>query len=348
MLQYINNFKLCYILNVHKNSLFILTKLKLHSFLIFTFLPLFVSAQLNRDENPNFFEPVDSFHKSRFYTTLSAGVVGYSATMYGLNNIWFKNSKTTSFYFYNDWYEWRNMDKFGHAYTAYMETDLIHRMARWTGIPDRKSMWLAAGAANMFQLSIEVLDGFNEKWGFSFWDLGFNVGGSALYVGQELLWDEQRIRLKYSVYPRSYSNDIVPSLNNIGNQTYKERASQLYGNGLASRILKDYNGQTYWLSINPSKFNIPHPDWLNWSFGISVENIYGGYSNQWINEGVQYNPTSPRKTVLYFSPDINWTAFKGENSFINTIFHLLNYLKTPAPAVSLDTNGNLGWYIVVF
>jgi hypothetical protein len=41
------------------------------------------------------------------------------------------------------------------------------------------------------------------------------------------------------------------------------------GKNIWQRWLKDYNGQTYWLSINPSSFikdNSGFPKWLNTAF----------------------------------------------------------------------------------
>lgn len=317
-------------------------------FTVFLVVPLSLHSQEAERMPIGFWEPADSFHKNRFYTTLGAGVLGYSATMYGLSTAWYKDSESNRFHFYNDLGEWRNIDKYGHAYTAYMETDLLHRMGKWTGLSDKKSLYLAAGAANVFQLSIEIFDGFNEKWGFSGWDIAFNAGGSLTYMTQELLWNEQRIRLKYSVFPQSYSNEIVPSLAHNGLQTYEERTTELYGEGIASRLLKDYNGQTYWLSVNPASFNIPHPDWLNWAVGVGAKNIYGGFSNEWETENAHYLSPLSRKTIFYLSPDINWDALKGNSHFLNTILHLLNYLKTPAPAVSIDSRGNLRWHLLFF
>lgn len=244
--------------------------------------------------------------------------------------------------------EWANIDKYGHAYTTYLYTDLLHDMTIWTGVNDRTSLWMAAGAANLFQLTIEIMDGYNTRWGFSVWDLGFNFSGSALYVGQELLWDEQRIRLKFSTFPQTYSSRIVPSADNSGTMTYKERTQNLYGTGLASRLLKDYNGQTYWLSVNLASFGIPHPQWLNWAIGVGAYDIYGGFDNEWIADNTIYRTPFSPTTVFYLSPDINWTAFKGKNGFINSLLELMNYIKAPLPAISVDMHGNIEWYLVFF
>lgn len=295
-----------------------------------------------------FLSPADTFSKPRFYSALGLGVAGYSATLYGLSNAWYSQYDRSSFHFYDDFGVWRNMDKLGHAYTTYLYTDVLHGMSKWTGMNDRSALWLAAGAANFFQLTIEVLDGFSAEWGFSMSDFAANITGSVLYVSQHLLWEEQRVRLKFSTFPQTYGDHLIPSHDNSGTMTYKDRASDLYGRGLASRLLKDYNGQTYWLSVNPASFNVPHPDWLNWAIGIGAADMYAGESNTWVSGSTIYHAPFPQKTIFYLSPDLNWSAFRGKSDFMNTLLGILNYVKAPLPAVSIDTQGNIGWYLVFF
>ena len=51
-------------------------------------------------------------------------------------------------------------------------------------------------------------------------------------------------------------------------------------------MLKDYNGQTYWLSANLKSFfpgsNIP--PWLNVAIGYGADGMFGGFENKWIDE----------------------------------------------------------------
>ncbi len=327
-----------------------LSHLFLYSIFILSssFFPTLSIAQDEAQSEKGIFYPADSFRKCRFYTAYGAGAIAYTGTVIGLSDVWYSQFDRSKFHFYNDWGIWRNIDKLGHAYTAYLYTDLIYDINKWVGMKDRKSLWMAAGAASLFQLTIEVLDGYSERWGFSPWDIASNTAGSAFFVVQHLLWQEQRIRLKYSAFPQSYSTAVIPSLNNKGTMTYQERVEELYGKGIASRIIKDYNGQTYWLSVNLASFGVPHPEWLNWAVGIGASDLYDGDNNKWISDGINYYAPFPQRTVFYLSPDINWSAFKGENAFLNTILDLLNYLKAPLPAVSVDTQGNIGWYLVFF
>jgi len=91
---------------------------------------------------------------------------------------------------------------------------------------------------------IEVFDGISEEWGFSWGDYLANIGGSGLYLLQQLKWKEQRIHIKFSSHINDYGND---GLNN--------RADSIFGKNFFTRTLKDYNAQTYWVSINIKSFS---------------------------------------------------------------------------------------------
>ena len=87
---------------------------------------------------------------------------------------------------------------------------------------------------SLFLTIIEILDGTSKQWGASSGDLIANTTGSLLAIGQALKWDEQKIQLKYS-----YSSTKFPSMN-----------EEQLGSNYYEQALKDYNGQTYWLTFN--------------------------------------------------------------------------------------------------
>lgn len=124
------------------------------------------------------------------------------------------------------------MDKLGHIYTSNAIVKNISSLYTWAGVNKNTSLAIGSGVAFGFLTTLEVLDGFSDKWGFSWSDVGANALGIAWYVWQDLLWEEQRLKLKFSAYPSKYA---------------RYRPNTL-GNNFSERILKDYNGQTYWLS----------------------------------------------------------------------------------------------------
>jgi hypothetical protein len=85
--------------------------------------------------------------------------------------------------------------------------------------------------------AVEVLDGFSSEWGASSGDIIANASGTA-FVSQELLWKEQRITPKFSFHTTQYA----------------QYRPNVLGSSLAEQMLKDYNGQTYWLSVNLHSF----------------------------------------------------------------------------------------------
>lgn len=73
------------------------------------------------------------------------------------------------------------MDKMGHLYNGFFQSDLIYQGARWTGINKRHALLYGVGISMLFQSTIELYDGFSPKWGFSWPDMAANgIGGGLL------------------------------------------------------------------------------------------------------------------------------------------------------------------------
>ena len=288
----------------------------------------------------------DSFRAKRFWAAASAGTVIYGATVVGLNEAWYKDHERTSFHFFDDWGEWEHMDKVGHTFTAYFEAELCYRAALWTGMRRKSAVWAAAGTSLLLQSTVEVLDGFSSKWGFSWYDMAFNIAGTASFAAQEFAWHEQRFRFKISATKRNYSTKPVSSLDGFRQSSLASRADQLFGRTFAERYLKDYNAQTIWISFNPQAlWKLPRwPTWLNMAVGYGSENLYGGYENSWI-EGeslfVLDEDQYPRYSQWYLSPDLDLTRIKTNSKFLKTAFRILNVFKMPAPALEYSKQRGL-------
>jgi hypothetical protein len=204
-------------------------------------------------------------------------------------------------------------------------------MWKWAGLDRRKAAWLGSGVTMGYLTMVEVLDGFNEKWGFSLGDMAFNAAGTTLFLAQELGWREQRIGVKFSYFPMSYD----PS--------YAARADELFGKSDAERWLKDYNSQTYWLSVNLHSF-FPEsrlPKWLNLAVGHNARVMLGGRENVWTdaNGNTVDRSDVQRYRRLLLSADIDLTKIPTRNRFLKSAFSFLNIIKIPAPALEWDTRG---------
>ena len=138
---------------------------------------LLMTMSRTEAQSGNFFVPSDTFNKTRFWVSTGAVAGIYTATVIGLNEIWYKQYPRGSFHFQDDWGEWENVDKMGHMFTAYMYSKWISDLTHWTGVPRKSADWAGFGASMLFQTTIEIMDGFSDRWGFSWSDMAFNTAG---------------------------------------------------------------------------------------------------------------------------------------------------------------------------
>jgi hypothetical protein len=76
----------------------------------------------------SFWEYPDTLHKGRFWTAAGVGVAAYTGTLLTLNNLWYDQYPRTSFHLFNDAKEWQQMDKAGHVFTAYFESEWLYQV----------------------------------------------------------------------------------------------------------------------------------------------------------------------------------------------------------------------------
>ncbi len=270
-------------------------------------------------------------NKTRVWTVGAGQAVLWAGTFVGLNKAWYQDYPRESFHLFNDWPEWQQMDKAGHVWTSYQLSRISGDMWKWTGVNERKAIWLGGASGIAFQSIIEILDGFSSEWGFSLTDMAANVAGSAVYVGQALTWKQQRLSIKFSYFPFNYP------------PAYQNRAEDLFGSPGIERALKDYNSQTYWISANLHDFFPASriPRWLNISLGYNARLMLGGRENKWTDDaGVTYDYTGePRYRRIFLSADIDLTRIRTRSPLLRSVFSALNTLKIPAPALEYNTKG---------
>lgn len=270
------------------------------------------------------------YNKKRVKLVTAGNIIGYSGAMVGLYSAWYSKYPQTNFHFFNDNREWQQVDKVGHAFSAYAESYGSMEMWRWTGVSRKQRILLGGLSGAAYQTVIEVLDGFSEGWGWSWGDFGANIFGSGVLVGQELAWDEQRVRFKFSFHKKKYGS---PQLNS--------RADELFGKTQQERFIKDYNAQTYWLSANLKSF-MPKsnlPGWLNVAVGYGAEGMFGGHENVWKNGTTTIDRTDiKRYRQWYIAPDIDLNRIKTKSKVLKFTLGILNVLKFPAPSLEFSNN----------
>ncbi|MGZ5135153.1 MAG: DUF2279 domain-containing protein, partial [Flavitalea sp.] len=236
--------------------------------------------------------------------------------------------------------QWNQMDKFGHFFTTFLVSNVSSRMWNWAGVNHKKSVIYGAISAIAYQSVIEIQDGFSAEWGFSVGDMAANLLGATMFVAQELTWKEKRIRIKLSFFGHDFPEDVKP------------RYDQLFGTSFIERYLKDYNSQTYWISVNPSSFSpkSKFPRWLNIATGYSSDLMLGGTENTWTDDqGVYHDRTDlPRVRRFYLAPDIDFTRIPTKSKFLKTVFLLMGGIKLPAPTLEFNSQGKFRAHWIYF
>ena len=265
----------------------------------------------------SFFTPADSLNKARFIGVSTGVATVWAGSMVGLSQIWYADAQKTKWHTFDDSGEWLQMDKAGHFYTAFKLNQLNTDLFRWTGLDDRKSLWIGTGISIGYQTTFEMLDAYALEWGFSWSDVLSNTLGSAAFLGQQLAWNEERFIPKFSYAPTKFAA-IRP---------------EVLGGTFAESLLKDYNGQTYWLSFSPGTFfkQSKFPKWVCLSLGYSANEKLVGSESYYLDPatGIEYN--EQREFLL--SLDIDFSRIPVKRPWVKVLLKQLNYLKVPFPAM---------------
>ncbi|MFC6999960.1 DUF2279 domain-containing protein [Rufibacter roseus] len=254
---------------------------------------------------------------------IAAGTaVAYTSGLMLLNEAWYKDSPRSSFHWFNDAHEWKQLDKAGHAWGSFHLSRLGVDVLRAAGVSEKKAVWYGGAVGFAMLTPIEYFDGRSPTYGASLSDIAANATGSLLVIGQQLAWQELRIVPKYSFHRTRYAA-FRPNL---------------LGNGLAEEMLKDYNGHTYWLSVDVAKFlpaSSSYPKWLNVAPGYGAEEMV--YNDPDSNRAAGFHAYRQ----YYLSVDLNWKAIPTQSKFLKSTFYVLSIFKFPAPA--LEYNRRQGW-----
>lgn len=246
------------------------------------------------------------------YLSAGTGVV-YTGSMFALHQLWYKDFERQPFTFFNDNHEWKQMDKLGHVYSAFQISSIGSRSLQWAGVESAKSDLIGSVVAFGLLLPIEIFDGYSAAYGASLGDLAANALGAGLYYSQSKLWNEIRLHPKVSFQRSAYAS-LRP---------------EVLGNNYITEFIKDYNGQTQWLSVDVDKFT-PFPKWLNIAIGYSANGMV--YARDTQNNQMGY--TAYRQYFLAIDPDLQ--AIKSNSKFVRTLLYFVNMIKIPAPAIEFS------------
>ena len=269
----------------------------------------------------------DSLNTKKLITVIGVESVGTIGSFVALNSMWYKQYPKVQFHNFNDNNDWLQLDKAGHVLSAYFIGHAGIEAMNWAGVEEKKAIWIGGGLGLVYLTGIEILDGYSSGWGFSNGDMIANGIGMGVLVSQELAWQEQRIQLKFSAH---YTN-------------FARFRPELLGTNGFQRLLKDYNGQTYWLSMNLKSIFFKEkkfPTWLNIAFGYSANEMISGSVDSFDNcAAVSWCHDLVRFRQWYFSFDVDLTKISVKHPVLKTVFGTFGFLKFPAPALEYSKNG---------
>lgn len=279
----------------------------------------------------SFLKPSDTLNKKRLNTLIISETAIGAATLIGLNQVWYADYPRSDFHFINDNAEWLQMDKAGHVFSSYHLGSFGANALKWTGATHKSQLIYGSTLGLAFMTTVEVFDGYSANWGASWGDVAANISGTALYVSQELLWKEQRIVPKFSFHTTPYAS----------------ARPNVLGSSIQEQVLKDYNGQTYWLSANIYSFAKASaiPKWLNVAVGYGAEGMITG-NDEFVN--TVFLPESKRYRQFYLSLDVDLTKIETKSHFVKTILTVLNTIKIPAPTFEIKGLGGSKFHWLYF
>jgi len=286
---------------------------------IFTLLLIGYSQVCAQSSDSIVTQPVN---KKGLRNAIIGSTIIYGSALYGLSQMWYDDSPSESFHFFNDNQEWKQVDKLGHFYSSFYLAYGFSKGLRHYHVPERKSDLIGALCGFAVMVPIEILDGYEQEYGASVGDLIADASGPLLYLLEKRLWKEVRIIPKFSFHRTDYA----------------QLRPEVLGSGF-EEILKDYNGQTYWLSVDMDKF-VRFPKWLNLSVGYGAEGMV--YARDWQTVDAGYPPPYRQ---FYFGPDWDLTAIKTNSKFVKTVLFFANMIKLPAPTLIFSEKGTkIDWF----
>ena len=245
---------------------------------------------------------------------ISAGILGASIT--GIHfiqyNSWWKDQRGP-FHVVNDPDYKANFDKFGHTFGGYFPAFFFDEAFQWSGFSREQSVLLASLSSLMFELYVEIEDGFAGYWGFSPGDATADLIGASFYLIRNSVPFLHNFNYKLTYFPSSQFLNYRPDIP-----------------GQALNPIEDYGGQSYWITANingllPKVAQGFVPEWLNLAVGI------GGYNldaPDFIN----------RKKTYYIGLDYDIDKIFPESNFaiLNFIRKAFGYIHFPAPAYRIS------------
>ena len=263
----------------------------------------------------------DTLNRKRLRTVVYTEAAVYLSGNAFLQWVWYKDHARVPFHFYNDGKGYLQLDKCGHAFGAYQYSRKGYEALRWAGVSRKKALIFGGPLGIVLQSPIEIFDGLYEGYGFSNGDMLANTAGSVLFSVQQAIWDRQFIKMKFSYAPSPYAAYNPGKL----------------GENQMQRFFMDYNGHSYWLSLNAGDLfpKSKIPPYISIAFGYSANGMLGEFSNPLFVRR-QPVPYFERTRQYFFSLDIDLSKIKTKSRFLKALLNQINSIKVPFPALEYN------------
>ncbi|MCS7018070.1 MAG: DUF2279 domain-containing protein [Cytophagales bacterium] len=241
-----------------------------------------------------------------------SAVVLAALIYYLLNKLWYAAVPRTIPRWFDDSRDWQQMDKAGHAYATYHMSRITYLALLWAGVPPEKARHYAALLGFGAISPIELLDSFAATHGASAYDLIANGVGATLFATQEQWWGKQIMQPKFWFSPSPYA---------------ALRPDKL-GSNFAEQLIKDYNGQSYWLSF-PVPLLPANYEWLRIAVGMGATGMVYGNPQQ--------NKQAGWKAQRHFwgGIDLHLPERFRKNKWARLIGLVADLIRLPLPKISL-------------
>lgn len=258
---------------------------------------------------------------------------GYVCELSFMKKIFYGDEPRIPFYYANDSKSYLQVDKLQHSFCSYIDGYAGYHILRNAGFERNKALLFSGPIGIVLQTPKEFIDAHHFGSGFSWLDILSNTTGSAFFIAQELLFNEQVLLYKFS-FKRSY---------------YSDKCNGYLGYNYLQSYSRDYNGHTYWLSLNANKlvFKSKIPDWINLAVGYSANGMFGAIKNENFYNGVKL-PETQRYRQFLLSLDVDWPEIKTRSKFLKRVLNTIVFIKLPFPAVEFNSKGQIKGYWLYF
>ena len=120
---------------------------------------------------------------------------------------------------------------------------------------------------------------------------------------------------------------------------YSQYHPEELGSNIWQEMLKDYNGQTYWVSVAIASFlpkSYKIPGWACVDFGYGAGGMIGAVTNPTVTDANGTELTFDRYRKYFLSLDVNLTKIPTNSAPLKAALGAISFIKLPFPALEFS------------